>query len=605
MKSNSSYKASFLGAILRSRKAPRLAALPPSAFAQPQQSWVISPAWDLATIIASPLIWMLCFGLLLPYSGLDALIAFFLIFNVGHHIPTFLRIYGDRDLLRRFRWNLLFAPIIPFCLIFAGVCYININGYSLGPLFILYIFLILWDPWHFLMQDYGFMRIYDRHNPASRSLASWMDFTLCMTWFIFAMVGAVNWLPETLYELYCSLGIPLLFLFDGAIYRILERLSLGAALLATLAYLVYLGRCYARGYWISPVKLLFFVIAFGTLYLAYVPNGVMKRLVPAWDFTLGFAAIGMVHVTQYLAIVWKYNRSLASRSGEPAGKNMAMRDAGAARPGLFRNAFGRGGAWVLIAYVMVCAGYGFVLVKTGMNQKGPNWLVGLAVAIGFTSTMMHYYYDGFIWKFRHKENQQYLYLNEAQTNAPGKSWWDTFRRRTVLATAARHALYFGLPLILMGFAIVWVHRQPLRNPSGHIQRIITLRDQGKIEESIHEARIVVAAMDAQLSVERKMNDIRPTAGHFAYAADLLYWKAYLKAKVIEQDNPGRRDEMRREIAEAVQTLERALTLPGRLAHRGDKEMTLEGANERLARWRAEAGADLSTFKVLPLVNDSL
>jgi hypothetical protein len=30
---------------------------------------------------------------------------------------------------------------------------------------------------------------------------------------------------------------------------------------------------------------------------------------------MGFATIGMVHVTQYLAIVWKYNRGLARRPG--------------------------------------------------------------------------------------------------------------------------------------------------------------------------------------------------------------------------------------------------------------------------------------------------
>src|SRR5262249_5936126 len=158
-------------------------------------------------------------------------------------------------------------------------------------------------------------RIYDRANHAPRRLAAWMDFILCSAWFVFIMLEAVNWFPEKLYDLYCNMGIPLLFWFNAVIYHALEIVTLAAALLASAGYIAYVGWCRSRGYWIILAKVWFIAIAFGTLYLAYVPNAAMEMLAPDWDFALGFAAIGMVHVSQYLAIVWKYNRNLSLRKG--------------------------------------------------------------------------------------------------------------------------------------------------------------------------------------------------------------------------------------------------------------------------------------------------
>ena len=553
--------------------------------ARPAQNWVISPVWDLLTIIAAPVLWMACFGLLLPYTGPEPLITFFMVFNIAHHMPTFIRVYGDRDLLRRFRWNILLAPVIPFAFILCVYLYLINNNYPHGLVLSLVILLTLWDPWHFLMQDYGFARIYDRHNAAPRALASWMDYALCASWFAFVMAGALNWFPEILYDLYCNMGVPLLFWFDAAVLRAVEMGTLGIALATTAAYLVYLAWCRARGYWISPTKLAFVALAFGMLYLAYVPNRVTEALVRGWDFTLGFAAMGMVHVTQYLAIVWKYNRGLAQHKKSSA------------RPGLFRDAFAWGGPGVLLGYVLVCAAYGaLVMAAQSPSKEGPNWLLGVAVAANFTSTLLHYYYDGFIWKIRHKENQQYLDLSKerpAAASAPVASWWDNFRGRPALATAARHALYFGLPLALMAVGIGLVHADPMRNPFGRFGRVKALQNEGRIEDSLREADSITAAMDAQLDVERHMIALRPTAAHYACTAELIYLKALLKTRFIDPHRPGdpaaRAEERRREIVKAVEALEQALTLPGRLGNRADQNMTVADVHERLNHWRWEAG----------------
>ncbi|MDE0736379.1 MAG: hypothetical protein OSB47_11190, partial [Pirellulaceae bacterium] len=88
-------------------------------------------------------------------QGIAAVLSIFVIFNVAHHLPTFMRIYGDRDLVRRFRWSLLLGPVVPLAASFMLASYVISRDIDIG--FILYINLILmlWDPWHFLMQHYG------------------------------------------------------------------------------------------------------------------------------------------------------------------------------------------------------------------------------------------------------------------------------------------------------------------------------------------------------------------------------------------------------------------------------------------------------------------
>jgi hypothetical protein len=208
---------------------------------------------------------------------------------------------------------------------------------------------------------------------------------------------------------------------------------------------------------------------------------------------------------------------------------------------------------------------------------------------------MHYYYDGFIWKIRHKENQQYLDLRapRAAADQAAPSWWDTFRGRPALATLARHALYFGLPLALAAVAIGLVQREPLRNPHGRLPRIAALKKRGQVEQSVREAQVVMAAMEAQLAVERHMLALRPTPAHYAYSADLIYLKGLVKATFVEGHQPGDPgvidEDRRREIIRAIQAMEQALSLPGRLANRGDQQMTVESAYARLVHWRRELG----------------
>ena len=544
-----------------------------------QQNWVIDRVSDGLFIIAAPLIslvWAVAFA---SWFGAEVVLAIFAVFNIAHHLPTFIRIYGDHDLRRRFRWSLLLGPVLPFSLAMCAVSYVVLSGYHMTNLLYLMMILFLWDPWHFLRQHYGFMRIYDRNNQVRRKVSSRMDFMICGTWFIYIMVATLDWLPDLIYDAYRFHDFPILFLFDGGIYAVVQQLSLVVALAGTVAYLGYLTWCRANGYYVSPAKVMLLMITFGVMYLTYVPNSLITGLIPEWNFALGFAVLGMVHVTQYLAVVWKYNRGLSGREG-------------AARPGIFQKFFGRGGWNAASIFVIVCLLYGGFLAfpppkLVSMQSVGESahmsgrWFIGVIFALGFTSALLHYYYDGFIWKIRHKENQEFLGVLPTESNAPAHSWWDGMPRSTVRGVFFRQCLYFVLPILLLS-ATYWILKEDsIRSkPIGH----------AVAASSPTAAKAAILAMEDQLEVEAVMIRIRPRSKHLTYQADLLYMIGVARMWVAEQRGTTSellREERRRSLAEAIASMERALELGPPYGHLEDPEMSREDAEERLFEWRLE------------------
>ncbi len=544
-----------------------------------RQNWVIDRLSDGLFIIVAPLIslaWAVAFA---SWFGAEVVLVIFAVFNIAHHLPTFIRIYGDRDLLRRFRWSLLLGPVLPFSLAMCVVSYVVLSGYHMTNVLYLMLILILWDPWHFLRQHYGFMRIYDRNNQVRREVSSRMDFMICGTWFAYIMMATLDWFPEVLYDTYRLHGFPILFLFDDGVYDVVQLLSFCVALAGTVAYLGYLIWCRANDYFVSPAKVLLMIITFGVMYLTYVPNPLITGLIPEWNFALGFAVLGMVHVTQYLAIVWKYNRGLSGREG-------------AARSGIFQRLFSRGGWHAASIFVIGCLLYGcflafpssilFSLRSEGDSvHLGAKWFEGVIFALSFTSTLLHYYYDGFIWKIRHKENQQYLGGLATDGKAPAYSWWEGMSRSTVRGAFFRQCLYFVPPILLLSASFWILKDDSIRSwPIGHFAAA----------SNPTEAKAAILAMEDQLEVESAMIRIRPRSKHHTYQADLLYMIGFARMRVAERlgtTSDLLREERRRSLAEAIASLERTLELGPPYGHLEDPDMSLKDVEERLLEWHLE------------------
>ncbi len=606
-----------------------------SSSARPQQNWILSSWGDCCFIIGTP-VFVLPLVLALFFRGGELLVwSAFAVVNTSHHLPTFMRIYGDRDLLKRFRWSLLLAPIIPFSCCMLAVIFLISSGSSLNDILYLYIIVTIWDLWHFLMQHYGFMRIYDRHNRAPRKIAARMDLWLCSSWFAYIMLATIAWLPNLLYQLAVECGVPLVNFVNSSFIQGCQWVALGLALLVTARYLVYLRWCQRKNYFISYAKIALMVVTFGMMYLTYVPHGAMDRIIiwitdgfnaltgglstaqseggyargfqpsgAEWTLLSGFATLGIVHVTQYMAIVWKYNRNLAQR-------NQSV------RAGAFSWFFSRGGwlglAAVVFLYLVLCLGYGYVVTMGPGNPVQPEvpfkWVIGLLASILFASTITHYYYDGFIWKVRHKENRQNLELEDGsevdQAATTTVSWWDRSGTLSPLKALTWHAIYFLPPILLLSGCYWLSHQRSVQNP---VAQIRTVMDEARTESGDYQvtddqrkqATAIVGKIDQQLKIEKRMEDLYPRRQYVTYQAQLTYWKAAAQISLLEQgwNNPSTIQQYLRQVDQAKSLYVKSLGVPGSYSNREDLDLDEATVRERIGNLEREMFSLISRLEGL-------
>jgi tetratricopeptide (TPR) repeat protein len=132
----------------------------------------------------------------------------------------------------------------------------------------------------------------------------------------------------------------------------------------------------------SPVKLVLLITSISFWW--YCNNIVASVLV-------GVALFEVFHDVQYLSLVWIYNRKRVE-SDKSIG-------------GFMRFVFRRSGALVGVYIGLVLAYGGLSLSKSFVGIDAvKNILTGVVTA----SALLHFYYDGFIWKVREKSTRQSL-----------------------------------------------------------------------------------------------------------------------------------------------------------------------------------------------------
>lgn len=590
----------------------RIPAVSNSRSVRPAQNWVLDPIQDFLFIIAAPLICLGLAVLAMQYygaaRGATMVIMAHVVLTVAHHMPTFIRIYGDLDLLQRFKWNFLLGPVVPVVFSVGVLAYINYHQYPVEYFLYLYIFLALWDPWHFLRQHFGFMRIYDRHNKAPVKLASNMDWAICGIWFVHIMAASADWIPGLLEDLYRNTHIPLLLILPQGFIGTLKSITWWFAVAASAVYAGYLVWCLRRGYYVSIAKLALLLCTFGVMYFTYTPNNWILQLVPAWGFKVGFATLGIVHMTQYLAIVWRYDQRIAQQAR--------------ARANWFQKLHGQTTAvGVVVAasvYVLFCIGYGNVITTSHENR----WLMSALLAVGFTSTLMHYYFDGFIWRVRHQQNREALNLLDklslvdpldsalAITNSPSDSsnnlhnniltlqqhapsWWSNATQTSAGRMFLKQLIYFGLPMGILTIGAVSVWNTGNTNYVQYMYRAQALSQQGQASAAEDAARKAYASMQAELPFAEKMVDLKPSSSNQAQLAFLVYNESLYKNRIMPALaglNPTLAQQQGHivQIHRAAELLQNAVFRGEALGHPGREQLTLEDAEKIILSWRRQA-----------------
>src|SRR5215475_8421647 len=429
----------------------------PATAARPKL-WILSSWRDLILYVGTPLLLIPAFALAQARWSPQDIYLFVAAFGaMGHHLPGMIRAYGDHALFERFKWRFIFAPLFLLAVCVAFFWW-DLKGILLVVFF--------WGVWHGLMQTYGFCRIYDAKSGTFDPLTRRLDFAMCVIWFGTAVALSPYRVSDTLDTFYMAGGpfIPPSVIHFG------QQFMLFAAIAVSVLFLFHFGRMWIIGKRASPVKLALLVTSIAFWW--YCNNLVANILV-------GIALFEVFHDVQYLSLVWIYNRNRVEKDSNIGG--------------FMRFVFRRSGSLIGL-YVGLVFAYGSVSyfnAHLGMETV-KRILTGVVAASG----LLHFYYDGFIWKVRERSTRESLGLTggksaSGQTQSRLPSW---------TIHGAKWVGAFVIPLGAFWFAQArgpvptlqqhaWIVADVPTGARSHYVYGCTLRDAGYAAEAAEQFRI--------------------------------------------------------------------------------------------------------------------
>lgn len=374
--------------------------------------WILSPWADLALFVATPALVLPLFLLLKTrWAPLDMALLWVALGGVGHHLPGMMRAYGDRELFQRYKLRFVLAPIF-----LVSVCCLA-AVYDLAATQVVAVF---WALWHSLAQTYGFLRIYDAKVGSFAARTRRLDRAMCVAWFVAGAIFSAPRASAILAFVYQS-GGP--YLSEGFVSAL--RNVWGAGTLAVTAlFLAHYANSWRIGQPQSPVKLALLAISIAFWWFCMTSFA---------NVIVGIALFEVFHDSQYLGIVWVYNGNRLKKA--------------AAQTSFLRFFFRRSGALIaLYVGLVLLYGYGSYVV-TGLEQAT---LRKVLLGVVLSSTLLHYYYDGFIWRVREKGTRESLGVKTSGDERETAAARVAFR----LPAWARHGAYWALFAVPVGgFAI--------------------------------------------------------------------------------------------------------------------------------------------------------
>jgi tetratricopeptide (TPR) repeat protein len=399
---------------------------PVTAIVPKRNVWILSSWRDLILYVGTPALLIPLFMAAQARWSAQEIYLFVAAFGaLGHHLPGMIRAYGDRALFDRFKWRFIISPVF-LLVVCIGFYFWDIKA---NPVVLI---VFAWGVWHGMMQTYGFGRIYDAKMGSFAPVTRRLDFAMCAVWFAAGVILSPARMTDTLEGLY-GCGLP--YFSPAMIHALQQTLLVGGIAVSALWFGNYL-RMWTAGTRQNPVKLALF--ATSVAFWWYCNNGVANILA-------GIALFEVFHDVQYLSIVWIYNRNRVEKDSSIGG--------------FMRFIFRRSGSLIglYVGLVFAYGSIGFLNAHLGLDA-----LTRLLTGVVAASGLLHFYYDGFIWKVREKSTRQSLGLDGGTTDVnlggllPG---WAMH--------GAKWAVAFVLPLTVMGFGkVYWTG--PATDRSGHV-----------------------------------------------------------------------------------------------------------------------------------------
>jgi tetratricopeptide (TPR) repeat protein len=343
---------------------------PAPAPARKSSVWILDSWRDLVLYVCTPLLIIPIFLAAQTRWGPEDIYLFVAAFGaMGHHLPGMIRAYGDRALFQRFKWRFIFAPLF-LVAVCATFFFWDLKGIVLVT--------FIWGVWHGMMQTFGFCRIYDAKVGSFAGITRRLDFALCATWFAAAVLLSPQRMTDTL-DSYYAAGGPFV---SPALFRASQQAALTLALIVAALFLANFVWLWVNGKRPNPVKLV--LLTTSIAFWWYCNNIVASILV-------GIALFEVFHDVQYLSLVWLYNRKRVEVDSSIGG--------------FMRFVFRRSGSLIglYVGLVLAYGALGYFKSYIGIDSL-KRILTGVVTA----SALLHFYYDGFIWKVREKSTRQSL-----------------------------------------------------------------------------------------------------------------------------------------------------------------------------------------------------
>jgi hypothetical protein len=354
-----------------------VAAVVPS---ESRAGFIATPAFDLVFFILAP--WLcLLFGVGLflvpasseaaPFMGGDRTRyqLFVAVWIYGHLAAVVYRSHLNRSIFVKHRLRFTLVPIALYL-----AMALSRTVFLLGVLAA-----SVWDAYHTSMQNFGLARIYDAKAGNPRAAGRTLDIWICHATYIGPLIVGLSFIP-TIDDLdkFQAVGWAwpsrLLHWFEANHGR------LGAAtLLLGSAYVAYYMLAYWRmagaGHRVSRQKVALLV---STALVTILAFGLM-------DAFLGYAITSLYHGLQYFGIVWWTERTNTTRRLGLGGRSVLL-------------------LALLFAASIALAGLGYEAalqlgVREASSTLGPFWIF----PIPFVISLMHFWYDGFVWSVQRKE----------------------------------------------------------------------------------------------------------------------------------------------------------------------------------------------------------
>jgi hypothetical protein len=319
---------------------------------------------DNLWIILCPVLALVVMQALWKWSGLSDLAIFSVLFGLivtGHHMPGWIRAFGEPEVYRRHKgrlWASVFA--IPALVILP-------TAYGLGAVALT--IAATFDLWHVAMQQHGFGRIYaakagDRERQSAR-----LDLVCALVWYATVVAWSDSWM-QAIARAFRKAGLPIFDWLTPASWGATRWMMLGASALLAAAYVANAVRLWRSHRITTPQKHLLHAVAFAVLIWSYQA--------PSWY--RANSVQNLFHAMQYFFMVWIY------------GNLSIRRDS--TRPGSFYRAlFGRRTGILLFALLIGLYGLGAIALSssgyrlTGADAERTAQLIG---SIGIASLLLHF-----------------------------------------------------------------------------------------------------------------------------------------------------------------------------------------------------------------------